>query len=172
MTVNDKQNVIAWASMESPIGRLTILADEQGLTEVRFMNNRSPLPPGSGQSNEWIAQAIEQLKAYFDSRLTSFELPLSLRGTNFQRGVWAQLQKISYGSTASYGQIAAAIDKPKAARAVGMANNKNLIPIIIPCHRIIGSNGALTGFAGGLDAKRWLLRHEGLCIDGHRVKSG
>jgi len=165
MTVKNKQNVIAWAHMESPIGRLTILADGKGLTEIRFMNNSSPLPPGPDQSNEWVALAIEQLNAYFDSRLTSFELPLSLGGTDFQRGVWAQLQKISYGSTASYGQIAAAIDKPKAARAVGMANNKNPLPIIIPCHRVIGSNGALTGFAGGLDAKRWLLRHEGVCVD-------
>ena len=165
MTVENKQNDIAWASMESPIGRLTILADGQGITEIRFMNNSSPLPPGPGQSNEWVALTIEQLNAYFDSRLTSFELPLSLGGTEFQQNVWAQLQKIDYGSTASYGQIAAAIDKPKAARAVGMANNKNAIPIIIPCHRVIGSNGALTGFAGGLDAKRWLLRHEGVCVD-------
>lgn len=165
MTVKDKQNVIAWAFMESPIGRLAILADGHGLTEIRFNNNSSPLPPPCGQSNEWVALAIEQLNAYFDSRLTSFELPLSLGGTEFQQNVWAQLQKIDYGSTASYGQIAAAIDKPKAARAVGMANNKNAIPIIIPCHRVIGSNGALTGFAGGLDVKRWLLRHEGVCVD-------
>ena len=165
MAVNDKQSIIAWASMESPIGRLTIVADGQGLTEIRFNNNSSPLPPGRGQSNEWVVLAIEQLNAYFDSRLTKFELPLSLGGTKFQQNVWAQLQKIEYGSTVSYGQIAAAIDKPKAARAVGMANNKNRIPIIIPCHRVIGSNGALTGFAGGLDTKRWLLRHEGISVE-------
>jgi len=85
---------------------------------------------------------------------------LSLGGTDFQKGVWAQLQKINFGFTASYGDIATAIGNPKASRAVGMANNKNKIPIVIPCHRIIGSDGSLTGFAGGLDTKRWLLRHE------------
>lgn len=166
MMVQDKQQKMAWVSMESPIGRLVILADGHGITEIRFCNNSSPLPTAQDTGNEWVALAIEQLNAYFDKRLTTFELPLSLDGTAFQQGVWGELQNIDYGSTASYGQIAAAINKPKAARAVGMANNKNRIPIIIPCHRVIGSNGALTGFAGGLDTKRWLLRHEGVCVQG------
>jgi methylated-DNA-[protein]-cysteine S-methyltransferase len=160
MSVQDKQEEMAWASMESPIGRLVILADGQGITEIRFRNNSSPLPTAQGLGHEWVALAVEQLNAYFNNRLTEFKLPLSLDGTAFQQRVWVELQNIDYGSTASYGEIAAAINKPKAARAVGMANHKNRIPIVIPCHRVIGSNGALTGFAGGLDTKRWLLRHE------------
>ena len=164
MTLEDKQQKISWAAMESPIGRLVVFADGHGITEIRFRNNSSPLPSAQGSANEWLELAIEQLNAYFNNRLTKFELPLSLSGTAFQQGVWRELQKINYGSTASYGQIAAAINKPKAARAVGMANNKNPIPIIIPCHRVIGSNGSLTGFAGGLEAKRWLLRHEGVSV--------
>ena len=164
MTLEDKQQKISWAAMESLIGRLVVFADGHGITEIRFRNNSSPLPSAQGSANEWLELAIEQLNAYFNNRLTKFELPLSLSGTAFQQGVWRELQKINYGSTASYGQIAAAINKPKAARAVGMANNKNPIPIIIPCHRVIGSNGSLTGFAGGLEAKRWLLRHEGVSV--------
>jgi methylated-DNA-[protein]-cysteine S-methyltransferase len=169
MTLEDKRQKIAWAAMESPIGRLLVFADGRGITEIRFRNNSSPLPSAQGTGNEWLALAIEQLNAYFNSRLMKFELPLSLSGTAFQRGVWRELQKINYGSTASYGQIAAAINKPKAARAVGMANNKNPIPIIIPCHRVIGSNGALIGFAGGLDTKRWLLQHEGVYVDDNQA---
>lgn len=168
MTVKAKQYDISWSHLNSPIGRLTILADREGLSEIRFANNATPLSPAdelaSAQDNHYLTLAIEQLTAYFEGRLKVFDLPLSLRGTDFQNGVWAQLQKISHGTTASYGEIASAIGKPKAARAVGMANNKNRIPIIIPCHRIIGSNGALTGFAGGLDTKRWLLRHEGVSV--------
>ncbi len=168
MTVKAKQYDISWSHLDSPIGRLTILADREGITEIRFANNATSLSPddelASAQDNHYLALTIEQLNAYFEGRLKVFDLPLSLRGTDFQRGVWAQLQKVSHGTTASYGEIASAMGKPKAARAVGMANNKNRIPIIIPCHRIIGSNGALTGFAGGLDTKRWLLRHEGVCL--------
>lgn len=165
MSNQKKQNPIARASMRSPIGRLMILADDKGITEIRFPNNNEvmpSLPSSTGQASEHVERAIDQLQAYFDGHLKAFDLPLSVGGTDFQKGVWAQLQKVSYGTTASYGQIAAAIDKPKAARAVGMANNKNRIPIIIPCHRIIGSNGSLTGFAGGLDTKSWLLKHEGI----------
>ncbi|MBQ0720550.1 MAG: methylated-DNA--[protein]-cysteine S-methyltransferase [Gammaproteobacteria bacterium] len=163
MPNTEEQSQIAYASLNSPIGRLTILADDKGITEIRFPNNSHVLPssPSStGQASEYVERAIDQLQAYFDGHLKDFDLPLSLGGTDFQQGVWAQLQTVRYGTTASYGQIAAAINKPKAARAVGMANNKNRIPIVIPCHRIIGSNGSLTGFAGGLDTKRWLLAHE------------
>ncbi len=160
--------VISWAFLHSPIGRLTILADSTGITEIRFPSNSAPLPPAGesagGAGKDWLALAYEQLNAYFEGRLQVFELPLSLNGTEFQRAVWRQLQGLVYGTTASYGQIASAIGKPTAARAVGMANNKNLIPIIIPCHRVIGTKGSLTGFAGGLDSKRWLLRHEGVGI--------
>jgi methylated-DNA-[protein]-cysteine S-methyltransferase len=154
--------VTGFSYMNSPIGRLSILADEKGILEIRFPNNSADLPPVISESNEIVEQAIDQLHAYFDGRLKDFDIPLSLNGTDFQKGVWAQLRKIGFGRTASYGDIAAAIGNPKASRAVGMANNKNKIPIVIPCHRVIGSDGSLTGFAGGLDTKRWLLKHEGL----------
>ena len=157
---------ISFAYLDSPIGRLAILADRKGITEIRFPNNSQPLSlveaPASAKGEEWLGLAIEQLNAYFDGSLKVFDLPLNINGSDFQKKTWAQLQKIAHGSTASYGEIASAMGKPKAARAVGMANNKNPIPIIIPCHRIIGSNGSLTGFAGGLDTKRWLLKHEGI----------
>lgn len=149
------------AFMDSPIGRLTIIADDQGLLGIRFPNNDAPLPTERIQSNIFIEQAIAQLLAYFDGSLKSFNLRLSLDGSDFQKAVWAQLQKVAFGATASYLDIAVAVGNPKASRAVGMANNKNRIPIVIPCHRIIGSDGSLTGFAGGLDTKRWLLAHEG-----------
>ena len=151
--------VTGFSYMNSPIGRLSILVDEQGILEIRFPNNSADLPSTS-ESSEFVEQAIDQLHAYFDGRLKDFDLPLSLNGTDFQKNVWAQLQKISYGATASYQDVAISIGNPGASRAVGMANNKNRIPIVIPCHRIIGSDGSLTGFAGGLDTKRWLLAHE------------
>ena len=156
--------VTGFSYMNSPIGRLSILADEQGILEIRFPNNSAALPSSTSESNEFIEQAIDQLHAYFDGRRKDFDLPLSLNGTDFQKGVWAQLQRIDYGATASYKDIASAVGNPKASRAVGMANNKNKIPIVIPCHRIIGSDGSLTGFAGGLATKRWLLEHEGLAL--------
>ncbi len=157
---------ISLAYLDSPIGRLAILADSEGITEIRFPNNSKPLSlveaPTSTKGEACLGLAIEQLNAYFEGRLKVFDLPLSINGSDFQKQAWVQLQGIAYGSTASYGEIASAMGKPKAARAVGMANNKNPIPIVIPCHRIIASNGSLTGFAGGLDTKAWLLKHEGI----------
>ena len=157
---------ISLAYLDSPIGRLAILADSEGITEIRFPNNSKPLSLVEASTctkgEACLGLAIEQLNAYFEGRLKVFDLPLSINGSDFQKQTWAQLQGIAYGSTASYGEIASAMGKPKAARAVGMANNKNPIPIVIPCHRIIGSNGSLTGFAGGLDTKAWLLKHEGI----------
>ncbi|MBL4781117.1 MAG: methylated-DNA--[protein]-cysteine S-methyltransferase [Porticoccaceae bacterium] len=168
LTVEQRQYTHSWRYLHSPIGRLTILADSAGITEIRFPNNCAPLPSTGESANDagkaCLTLASEQLSAYFEGRLQVFDLPLSLQGTDFQRAVWGQLQALVYGTTASYGQIAAAIGKPAAARAVGMANNKNPIPIVIPCHRVVGSKGSLTGFAGGLDSKRWLLAHEGLVL--------
>jgi len=170
----DKPNQHLYFSyMKSPIGRLSILADAEGVVEIRFANHvpgqGRPLPEHTKRSNDLVERAIDQLQAYFDGRLKAFDLPLSLHGTDFQKGVWQQLRKINFGDTASYGEIAKKIGNPKASRAVGMANNKNRIPIVIPCHRIIGSDGSLTGFAGGLDTKRWLLNHEQSCAS---VRSG
>ena len=105
-------------------------------------------------------ECTRQLQAYFDGALTAFDLPLNPQGTPFHRKVWAALQEIPYGETRSYGQMAAALGCPGAARAVGGANHHNPIAIIIPCHRVIGADGSLTGYGGGLDMKDWLLRHE------------
>ncbi len=160
MSNHNQPQANASAIMDSPIGKLTILADGKGITEIRFPNKTERFFTKNDKPNWIIEKTIEQLDAYFGGRLKAFDLPLNVDGTDFQRGVWAQLQKISYGATASYRDVALAIGNPKASRAVGMANNKNKIPIVIPCHRIIGSDGSLTGFAGGLDTKRWLLNHE------------
>ena len=107
-----------------------------------------------------LKEVVRQLKTYFEGKLTDFDLPLVLDGTEFQRLVWSNLQKIPYGETVSYGELAKRIGSPDAARAVGMANGSNPIPIIIPCHRVIGSNGDLTGFGGGLPIKKKLLALE------------
>ena len=166
MSSRVEQPAMSWAQLDSPIGCLTIICDGEGIREIRFANNSAALLAECESNSEYLNPALEQLSAYFEGRLTTFDLPLSLHGSRFQQAVWAQLQTVAHGTTASYGEVAAALGKSKAARAVGMANNKNPIPIIIPCHRIIGSKGALTGYAGGLDSKRWLLRHEGVGIRG------
>lgn len=167
MSLKQQTPEIFYAYMDSPIGRLTIVATAQGLTEIRFPNQHTTRLAASPSTQDnkkhsphCIEQALAQLRAYFAGNLRVFDLTLAPRGTDFQQTVWTQLRAIPYGATASYGAIAAAIGKPTAARAVGMANSKNPLPIVVPCHRIIGSNGALTGFAGGLDTKRWLLSHE------------
>jgi methylated-DNA-[protein]-cysteine S-methyltransferase len=105
---------------------------------------------------------VRQLEEYFAGSRREFDLTLHLEGTPFQRRVWAALREIPYGATLSYGELARRIDKPKASRAVGLANGRNPISILVPCHRVIGTNGSLTGYGGGLDRKRWLLAHEGL----------
>ncbi len=108
-----------------------------------------------------LNETSNQLKLYFEKKLESFDLPLFWTGTDFQKSVWPQLTKIPYGTTVNYGLIAERIGKPKSSRAVGMANHNNPIPIVVPCHRVIGKNGALVGYGGGLWRKKWLLEHEG-----------
>jgi methylated-DNA-[protein]-cysteine S-methyltransferase len=136
----------------SPAGDLLLLANEQGLTQV-FLNTME----SDATTNAHIEQAIEQLTEYFAGKRKTFDLKLAPNGTPFQQDVWRELQKIPYGETRSYAQIANAIQRPSATRAVGAANGANPIPIIIPCHRVIGSNGKLTGFGGGIPMKRFLL---------------
>ncbi|MEM8817576.1 MAG: methylated-DNA--[protein]-cysteine S-methyltransferase [Pseudomonadota bacterium] len=148
--------------VESPIGDLLLAGDEDGLHYLGFPEGKMRLDP----EPEWIFSeqpfktAKAQLDEYFDGRRTEFELNLVPTGTDFQRRVLDELRKIPYGQTASYGEIAERIGKPKAVRAVGAANGRNPLPIFIPCHRVIGSGGQLTGFGGGLDAKASLLRLE------------
>jgi methylated-DNA-[protein]-cysteine S-methyltransferase len=157
-----KIGALTYTTMESPIGPLLLAGDRRGLRIVRFSAGRHPK---SSQRN-WredrapFKEVIRQLDAYFEGKLQDFDLPLVLDGTDFQLLVWRSLQKIPYGETVSYGQLAKRIGSPDAARAVGLANGSNPIPIIIPCHRVIGSNGDLTGFGGGLPVKKKLLALE------------
>jgi methylated-DNA-[protein]-cysteine S-methyltransferase len=145
------------------VGRLLLAGDAAGLRILSFQDGRRPLTPG----DDWqpattpFREAIEQLEAYFAGKLRQFDLLLAPAGTAFQREVWGTLQTIPYGETLSYGELARRIGKPNAFRAVGAANGRNPLPIIIPCHRVIGANGSLTGFGGGLPVKRALLAIEG-----------
>lgn len=144
--------------LPSPLGELTICADDLGITAVAF-----PGEVGRGAApnpNALVRAAVAQLGEYFAGRRTAFDLPLHAAGTPFQQRVWQALCTVPYGETASYGEIAAAIGKPRAARAVGLANGRNPVAILVPCHRIIGGDGSLTGYGGGLERKRWLLEHE------------
>jgi len=153
---------IYYDGMESPIGVLRLVADEHGLREVRFAEPRHPRPtPGDWiRASEPLALARVQLEQYFAGERVAFDLPLHPLGTPFQLSVWRELARIPYGATASYGEIAKRIDNPTAGRAVGAANGRNPLPIIVPCHRVIGRDGSLTGFVGGLPTKQFLLALE------------
>jgi methylated-DNA-[protein]-cysteine S-methyltransferase len=133
------------------------MSDGKALTHCEFENPRYPFKAAPRGDDAIIAKARRQLDAYFAGKLRGFDLPLAPQGTEFQQRVWAALLKIPYGATRSYGQQAAAIGSPKAVRAVGLANGRNPIAIIIPCHRVIGANGSLTGYGGGMARKRLLL---------------
>ena len=151
-----------YTEMESPIGKLFLAADETGLREIRFANGRETARPDPSwrKNAEPLVETIRQLQAYFAGERTDFDLPLAPQGTEFQLTVWNLLLTIRYGETISYGELARRIGNPKASRAVGLANGTNPIPIIIPCHRVIGSNGKLTGYGGGLPIKEKLLALE------------
>jgi len=143
----------------SPVGVLEIHSDGKSITSILFLED-DKLEPSQLHSDEIIAECIKQLDEYFNGIRIAFNIPLNPSGTEFQKKVWDRVIEIAYGETDSYGAIATSIGDPKLNRAVGLANGANPIPIIIPCHRVIGSDGSLTGYAGGLDRKRWLLNHE------------
>jgi len=151
-----------WAEIDSPAGPLLLVADEAGLRAIDFLNGRRNVKPHPGWTEDVtsLSPVIEQLRAYFTGRLERFDLQLAPEGTEFQRKVWDELCSIGYGETISYGELARRIGNAKASRAVGLANGSNPIPIIIPCHRVIGSNGKLTGYGGGLEIKEKLLALE------------
>ena len=148
--------------IDSPLGPLTALRDDVGLTGLYLPTGRHVVRISSSWERDDTAfdDVRLQLGEYFAGTRTAFELPLHAAGTAFQKLVWKQLCEIGYGQTASYGQTAVAVGSPDAARAVGLANGQNPISIIVPCHRVMGANGSLTGYGGGIDAKRWLLAHE------------
>jgi methylated-DNA-[protein]-cysteine S-methyltransferase len=145
------------AIYDSPIGALTLASDGKALIQVEFEGGKYPLPQYELGSDKIIDQTRRELDAYFAGKLREFKVKVSPQGTQFQRKVWAALQAIPFGQTRSYAQQAAAIGAPKATRAVGAANGRNPIPVIIPCHRVIGANGSLTGFGGGMERKQILL---------------
>jgi methylated-DNA-[protein]-cysteine S-methyltransferase len=151
---------------QTPIGLLKIEGSAAAIERVDFIETPQP---ESSQAKGCLAQCITQLDEYFNNQRRVFDLPLAPRGTAFQGAVWQVLQTVPFGQTASYGDIARLVNRPKAGRAVGAANGRNPISIIIPCHRIIGANGTLTGYGGGLWRKIWLLEHEGLLIRNQRV---
>jgi methylated-DNA-[protein]-cysteine S-methyltransferase len=154
--------------VDSPVGPLTLVAADDALVGLSMTEQRhAPAPgwfgePADASDSKPLAEAARQLREYFDGERTEFDLPLSLEGTAFQQRVWAALQEIGFGQTISYGQLADRIGQPSASRAVGLANGRNPIGIIVPCHRVVGSNGSLTGYGGGIERKRYLLSHEQL----------
>lgn len=154
-----------YGEIDSPIGRLLLLTDGEALTGVYFeAADRRALDqwlcdPQAGP----LPEARRQLEEYFKGGRREFDLPLRLAGTDFQQRAWRHLMQIPYGETRSYGEQARGIGNPNASRAVGLANGRNPIPIVVPCHRVIGADGSLTGFGGGLERKRWLLAHERRC---------
>jgi len=163
--------VLIYERFDAPLGPMVAVASETGLNLLEFGDRRmlesefadlqkrlnAVLLPGS---NEFTKAAIQQIGEYFAGTRTTFDVPLHAPGTDFQQRVWAQLREIPYGEIRSYGELAAAMHEPKAVRAVGTANGMNRIAIMIPCHRVIGADGALTGYGGGLWRKDWLLKHE------------
>jgi len=151
-----------YSEMQSPVGPLLLAADDASLRQIIFINGRDRARPSPNwvRDSSAFAEATRQLRAYFAGELEQFDLPLAPEGTTFQLQVWRQLCEIPYGETISYGELAHRIGNPKASRAVGLANGANPIPIIIPCHRVIGSNGKLTGYGGGLAIKEKLLALE------------
>lgn len=152
---------LCFKTMESPVGTLTLVASDAGLVAILWPGDRPGRVPLDAMVEDAdhpvLTETARQLDAYFAGALTRFTMALDFRGTDFQKRVWAALLTIPFGETRSYAQIAHQIGRPAAVRAVGAANGRNPISIVAPCHRVVGSNGALTGFAGGLDAKRLLL---------------
>ncbi len=143
------------AYYKSPIGLIEVTANSEGVTSIYFVNEAN-----DSASNEFADEAIVQLDQYFTHRRKQFDLPLSVVGTSFQESVWNALRTIDYGKTCSYRDIATSLQNPNAVRAVGAANGRNPISIVVPCHRVIAADGSLSGYAGGTDRKAWLLAHE------------
>lgn len=155
---------LAFRYLPSPVGRLTLVAGDAGLCAVLWEDDKPGRvvlgEMGEAPGHAVLDQAEAELSDYFVGHRTTFDVPLDFHGTDFQISVWQALTQIPFGETRSYGDIARQLGNPAAVRAVGAANGRNPVSIIAPCHRVIGASGKLTGFAGGLEAKAWLLRHE------------
>jgi methylated-DNA-[protein]-cysteine S-methyltransferase len=156
---------VRWTTMDSPVGGLRLASDGRGLIGLSMEPWTGVAAPlGDPGTDTVLEQAVEQLTDYFAGGRHHFDLPRSPIGTAFQRTVWDELVQVPYGETVSYGELARRIGRPTAVRAVARANATNPVGIVVPCHRVIGSNGTLTGYAGGLDRKHWLLAHEGVLV--------
>jgi methylated-DNA-[protein]-cysteine S-methyltransferase len=153
---------VKYTCLDSPIGELLVTRDEGGITGLDMPTMRYPreVDPDWERDDAAFDDVRTQLREYFAGEREDFDLPLNAGGSRFQKQVWGALIRIPYGETRSYGKVAVSIGQPNGSRAVGLANGQNPIPIIVPCHRVIGADGSLTGFGGGLDTKRWLLDHE------------
>ena len=161
----EKMKIIDYKRIETPLGYIRIEADRKGISGIYFCGEEETKTKEDGrirgqEESSVILEAERQLREYMEGRRKKFELPLSIEGTEFQKKVWQELCRIPYGETRTYGQIAALVGNPKAGRAVGMANHKNPISIVVPCHRVIGANQKLVGYGGGLDKKKALLELE------------
>lgn len=162
----------SYTTIKSPIGTITLVASEEALIALYVKDEMMPKKIGASKndSHKILLEAEKQLNEYFAGKRKGFDLPLNPEGTEFQNKAWQALTEIPYGEVWSYGKQATYLKSPNGQRAVGGANGKNPIPVIIPCHRVIGSTGKLTGFAGGMDMKMFLLKLEGHEIDTHALK--
>lgn len=161
--MNNQAKTLYYQSMNCPFGTVHIYANDTHLKALLFKPWRAVKSEElSNSSNLVLENTKQQLEEYFANNRTEFDLPIKSDGTDFQQTVWKTLTQIPFGETWNYGQLAKQIGNKNASRAVGAANGKNPISIIVPCHRVIGANGTLTGYAGGLEAKEWLLKHEGV----------
>ena len=150
-----------YAVLPSPIGDLVVSGEDGAISGLAFADSPKAGPLAAWRRDEnAFREVATQLRAYFGGELTDFTVVLAPGGTRFQRRVWAELRAIPYGDTTTYARLAEIVERPRAVRAVGHANGRNPISIIIPCHRVVGSNGGLTGYGGGLSRKQWLLAHE------------
>ena len=161
------------STVTAPFGVVTVVVSDLGVRYVTFANDAHPksfagMNIVTGKSQPILDSVDEQLREYFAGTRRSFDVPLDLHGTEFQVEAWQSLARVPYGKTASYAQQAASIGRPKAVRAIGGANGRNPVAIVLPCHRIVGSDGSLTGFGGGIEVKKWLLTHEEQVIAGLR----
>ena len=166
---------ITWFDrLPSAVGDLLLAVRDDRLVHIGFSEERHPhTHQGAWQhSAQHLTEVRQQLQEYFTGQRQQFDLQLLAVGTDFQREVWAELSRIPFGQTISYGELARRIGNAKAMRAVGLANGRNPIPIVVPCHRVIGANGSLTGFGGGIERKRWLLQHEARSTTALRLESG
>jgi len=153
----------SFVTIDTPVGPVRIAASGGLIREIHLDAKDDDGARDTDRADAAVARrAAEQLEAYFAGTLTTFDLPLGAEGTDFQRAVWRELSRIPYGTVASYGEIARRVGRPTASRAIGAANGRNPIAIVVPCHRVIGADGTLTGYAGGLWRKEWLLAHEGV----------